>query len=60
MIFSNSLSVTLPLTFSDPLTTDDLVQMGDGMMDGMIEQARCLMDAHMAGEKLLPANSSVI
>jgi hypothetical protein len=46
------------LTFSDPFTTDELVQMGQGMLDGMIERAHCLMEDHMAhGEKLLPANT---
>ena len=46
------------LTFSDPFTTDELVQMGQGMLDGMIERAHNLMEDHMAqGEKLLPANT---
>jgi hypothetical protein len=58
MIFPNSLLVTPRLTFSDPFTTDDLTSMGQGLLDGMIEHARCLMEDHMAqGEKLLPANS---
>jgi hypothetical protein len=58
MIFPNSLQVTPRLTFSNPLTTDDLAAMGQGLLDGMIEHARCLLEDHMAqGEKLLPANS---
>jgi hypothetical protein len=58
MIFPNSLRVFPRLTFSNPLTTDDLSQKGKGMLDGMIEHARCLMHDHMAqGNKLLPANT---
>lgn len=58
MIFPNSLRVNPRLTFSNPLTTDDLTQMGQGMLDGMIEQARCLMEDHMShGENLLPAHT---
>ena len=58
MIFPNSLRVMPRLTFSNPLTTDDLTQMGQGMLDGMIEQARCLMEDHMShGENLLPAHT---
>jgi hypothetical protein len=46
------------VTFSDPFTTDDLAHMGAGMMEGMIEQTRYLMEVHMAqGKKLLPANT---
>jgi len=58
MIFPNSISVSPRLTFSNPLTTDDLVSMGNGLLDGMIEQTRCLMEDHMAqGKVLLPANT---
>jgi hypothetical protein len=58
MIFPNSISVKPRLTFSDPLTTDDLAQMGQGLLDGMIEHTRCLMEDHMAeGKILLPANT---
>ena len=58
MIFPNSIQVTPRLTFSNPLTTDDLAPMGQGLLDGMIEHARCLMEDHMAqGEKLLTANT---
>ena len=46
------------VTFSDPLTTDDLANLGEGMLDGMIEQTRALMADHMAeGQKMLPANT---
>jgi hypothetical protein len=46
------------VTFADPLTPDDLASMGDGMLDGMIERTRSLMEAHMAdGQKLLPYNT---
>jgi hypothetical protein len=46
------------VTFADPLTPDDLAGMGDGMLDGMIERTRSLMEAHMAdGQKLLPSNT---
>jgi hypothetical protein len=48
MIFPNSLSVTPRLTFSDPLTTDDLAQFGPGLLDGMVNRARCLMEDHIA------------
>ena len=55
MLFPNSVHVTPRLTFSNPLTTEDLTQMGQGLLDGMIERARCLMVDHMAqGENLLP------
>ncbi len=58
MIFPNSISVSPRLTFSNPLTTDDLASMGHGLLDGMIEHTRCLMEDHMAkGGKLLPANA---
>jgi len=60
MVFPNSLRVTPRLTFSDPLTTDELTQDGTGLLDGMIERARCLMEAHQAqGENLLPASTQV-
>lgn len=58
MIFPNSISVRPHLTYSDPLTVNELTQMGQGLLDGMIEQARCLMEDHMAQvKKLLPANT---
>lgn len=61
MIFPNSLNVTPRLTFSDPLTTDDLALFGHGMLDGMVERARCLMEDHMAqSENLLPATTRVV
>src|SRR4030042_6300084 len=53
MIFPNSVQVTPRLTFSNPLTTDDLASKGQGLMDGMIERARSLLEDHMAqGDKL--------
>lgn len=46
------------VTFSNPLSTDDLVELGDGLLEGMIEQTRALMADHMdEGQKLLPANT---
>ena len=46
------------VTFADPLTPDDLAGMGDGLLDGMIERTRSLMEAHMAdGPKLLPSHT---
>jgi hypothetical protein len=58
MIYPNSLHLTPRLTFSNPLTTDDLTSEGQGMLDGMIEHARCLLEDHMAHwENLLPANT---
>ncbi len=58
MLFPNSISVNPRLTFSNPLTTDDLTLMGHSLLDGMIEHTRCLMEDHMAqGKKLLPANT---
>jgi hypothetical protein len=58
IIFPYINRLTPRVTFSDPLTTDDLVNMGQGMLDGMIEQTRCLMESHMAdGQKLLPSNT---
>jgi hypothetical protein len=57
MIFPNSINVRPRLTFSNPLTTNDLEVMGQSMLDGMIEHTRCLMEDHMEqGNKLLPAN----
>jgi hypothetical protein len=58
IIFPSVNRVAPRLTFSDPLTTDDLAQMGQGMLDSMIERTRCLWEDHMAqDEKLLPANT---
>ncbi len=58
MIIPNSIRVTPRLTFSNPLTTDDLEFMGQGLLDGMIEHARGLLEYHMAqDEKLLPAHT---
>jgi hypothetical protein len=58
MVFPNSVTVTPRLTFSNPLTTDDLAPMGQGFLDQMIEHAHCLLEDHMAqGEKLLPAHN---
>jgi hypothetical protein len=48
MIFPNSVNVNPHLTFSNPLTTEELTQKGQRMMDAMIERARCLMEDHMA------------
>jgi hypothetical protein len=46
------------VTFSDPLRTEDLASMGDGLLDGMIEQTRVLMADHIAeGQRMLPANT---
>ncbi len=56
MLFPNSVMVHPRLTYSDPLTTDELAGTGEGVLDGMIEQTRCLMEDHMAhGQKLLSA-----
>ncbi len=58
MIIPNSIHVTPRLTFSNPLTIDDLEFMGQGLLDGMIEHARSLLEDHMErGEKLLPAHT---
>jgi hypothetical protein len=58
MIFPNSVQVTPRLSFANPLTTEELSATGQGMLDGMIERARCLLEDHMAqGEKLVPANT---
>ncbi len=58
MLFPNSVPVRPRLTYSNPLTTDDLAEMGHGLLDGMIEHTRCLMEDHMAeGQKLLSANT---
>jgi len=57
MLFPNSVDVTPRLSFSEPLSPNDLADHGNSMLDGMIERARCLMEDHMAqGDKLLPAN----
>ncbi len=58
MIFPNSIPVHPRLTYSNPYTTDDLVFRGEGLLDGMIESARCLMEDHMAEDhKLITANA---
>jgi hypothetical protein len=58
IVLPNYNRITPRVTFSDPFTTDDLAQMGAGIMEGMIEQTHFLMETHMAkGEKLLPANT---
>jgi hypothetical protein len=50
--------VTPRLTFSDPLSTEDLVRVDHQILDGMKERARCLMEDHLAhGENLLPART---
>ena len=57
MIIPNSVPVRPRLTYSDPLTADDLVGSGQGLLDGMIEHTRCLMEDHMSeGQKLLSAS----
>lgn len=58
MIFPNSVDVSPSLTFSNPLTTDDLACAGQGLLDGMKKHARILLEDHMAqGEKLLAAHT---
>jgi hypothetical protein len=58
MIFPNSVNVNPRLTFSNPLTTEELTQRGQRLMDAMIEGARCLMEDHMAWVgKLMPVRS---
>jgi hypothetical protein len=58
LLYPNTLFVTPRVTFSNPFTTEALAQMGDRMLDGMIVQARSLLECHMAQEKLLPASTS--
>jgi hypothetical protein len=58
MLFPNSVHVTPRLSFANPLTTEELVAKGQGILDGMIEHARCLLEDHMAdGEKLLVSHT---
>jgi len=58
MIFPNSLHVNPRVSFSNPITTDDLALLGQGLLGGMIERTRCLMEDHMVmADKLLPANT---
>jgi hypothetical protein len=58
MVFPNSVHVTPRLSFANPLTTQELAATGQGMLDGLIERARCLLEDHMAeGEKLLAAHT---
>ncbi len=58
IILPSLTNVTPRLTFSDPMTTDELTQTSQDMLGGMVERARCLMEEHMAdGEKLLPAGT---
>jgi hypothetical protein len=56
MIFPNSIDLSPRLTFSNPLTTTDLALMGGNLLEGMINQARSLLDIHMSqSENFLPA-----
>jgi hypothetical protein len=58
IILPNINRVAPRVTFSDPLTTEDLSSMSPHMLDGMIEQTRNLMEIHLAeGQKLLPSNT---
>jgi hypothetical protein len=46
------------LSFSDPLTTDELAQVDQDLLKGMVNRARCLLDDHLAqAKKLLTANT---
>ncbi len=59
MILPNSLNVTPQVSFADPLTTDDLQGFGSGLLEGMIEHTRTLMEEHLAQvNHLLPASVS--
>ncbi|MFZ2098496.1 MAG: 1-acyl-sn-glycerol-3-phosphate acyltransferase [Anaerolineales bacterium] len=58
MIFPNSITVNPRVTYSNPLTIDDLKLRSERLIDGMIERSRCLMEEHMAQrELLLPAET---
>jgi hypothetical protein len=58
MLFPNSVPVRPRLTYSNPLTPEELTGTGQDLMEGMIEQARCLMEDHMLhGQKLLSAST---
>jgi hypothetical protein len=58
MVFPNSVTVHPRLTYSELLSTEDLESQGQGLLDGMIEHTRCLMEDHLAqGQKLLSANA---
>lgn len=56
MIFPNSVNVNPQVSYSNPLTIDDLKLRSERLLDGMIEHTRCLMEDHMSQRaKLLPA-----
>jgi hypothetical protein len=56
LLVPNSVRVIPRLSFANPLTTGELAAMDQGILDGMIARARCLLEDHMAeGEKLLLA-----
>jgi hypothetical protein len=58
IIFPYINRVSPRVTFSNPISTDDLADMGEGVLESMIEQTRCLMEDHMrSGSKFLPANT---
>jgi hypothetical protein len=58
LILPNINRVAPRVTFSDPLTTEDLSTLSPHMLEGMIEQTRTLMEIHLAeGQKLLPFNT---
>ena len=58
MVFPNSVPVTPRLSFANPLTTEDLLATGQGILDGMLERAHRLMADHLAyGESWLMASN---
>ncbi len=58
MVFPNTVHVAPRLSFANPLTTEELVATGQGMLDELIERARSLMEDHLAqGENLLTAST---
>ncbi|PWB51490.1 MAG: hypothetical protein C3F13_13690 [Anaerolineales bacterium] len=60
-IFLPKLNMVEPrLTFSDPISTEELTKPDQEILDVMIERARNLMQAHMAeGQNLLPVRTEI-
>jgi 1-acyl-sn-glycerol-3-phosphate acyltransferase len=49
MVFPHSLDIHPTVTFGEPLQVDQLVGDGASLLDGIIQQARCLLDDHIEG-----------
>ena len=49
MVFPHSLDIHPTVTFGEPLQVDQLAGEGMPLLDGIIQQARCLLEDHIQG-----------